>query len=175
MKYLKFQLFALAIASIAMFTSCDKDEKKPIPPGTTVTVTNTFQSDAFTNGTETAIEDLFSVPAGSLAATATTSDGLEFDNYLLNLYDINIGEKSISFDMVAEAGDPTYGDLFRTLEAGTVDRYYFNFAEGHNVDDWSSNNSSVNLRIDSGNILVVEIGEGYDFNPGISFTISLRR
>jgi len=34
-------------------------------------------------------------------------------------------------------------------------------------------NSSVNLRIDSDKVLVVEIGEGYDFKPGQNFTITL--
>jgi len=102
------------IFSIVSFTSCD---------GSSVTVTNTFQSTAFTMGTEEAIEDLFQVTAGSLAATANVVDDVEFSAYLLNLYDIDIDENSISFEVVAQDGDPTYGDLFRVLEPDTFDRY----------------------------------------------------
>lgn len=173
MKLLKLN-FSLLVLLFAL-TSCDKDEDKlPIISGSSVTVTNTFTSDAFTGGTETAIEDLFMVDAGSLAATATVIDGVEFPAYLLNLYDIDIDQTSITFTVVAQDGDPTYGDLFRVLEAGTTDRYYLTFAEDQNVNSSSSNNSSVNLRIDSDRVLVVEVGEGFDFKPNASFSISLR-
>lgn len=162
------------LISIPFFVSCNGDN--PTPPvifGSTVTVTNTFQSTAFTNGSEDPVEALFQVPEGSLAATATVSESVEFPAYLLNLYDIDIEESSISFTLVAEVDDPTYKDLFRTLEAGTIDRYYLTFDEAQNVAGFSSNNSSVNLRIDSDKILVIEIGEGFNFNPGTTFTISL--
>ncbi len=180
MKHLKLNslFFALLFTAFTL-TSCDRDddrgdkETSPIALGSSVTVTNTFQSTAFTQGVEVAIEDLFQVPAGSLAATANVGSAIEFSSYLLNLYDIDIDENSISFDVVAEAGDPTYGDLFRVLEADTFDRYYFSFDEAQNVSSFNSSNPSVNLRIDSANVLVVEIGEGYDFNPDQSFTITL--
>ncbi len=120
-----------------------------------------------------AIEDLFQQPSGALAATATVGDGVEFPAYLLNLYDIDIAEGSIRFEVVAQAGDPTYGDLFRILEPNTFDRYYLTFASAQNVNSFTSSNSSVNLRIDSDNVLVVEIGEGYDFKPGQNFSITL--
>lgn len=151
-------------------SSCKKD---PIALESNVTVTNTFQSTAFTSGTEEAIEDLFQVPAGSLAATATVSSAVEFPAYLLNLYDIDISETSISFKVVAEANDPNYGSLFRVLEPDTYDRYYLTFDTEQKVDGFTSSNASVNLRIDSDRVLVVEIGEGYDFKPGQSFTITL--
>ena len=89
------------------------------------------------------------------------------------LFDINISEDSIAFEVIAPANDPTFGSLFRILEAGTFDRYYFTFDEAQNVNGFSSSNPSVNLRIDAPNVLVVEIGEGYDFNPDQAFTISL--
>lgn len=176
MKSLKSNFLLLAfLFSLVTLTSCDDDDEITIPIslGSSVTVTNTFQSTAFTGGTETAIEDLFSVPAGSLAATANVGSAKEFSAYLLGLYDIEIDENSITFTVVAQAGDPTYGDLFRTLEANTVDRYYLTFDAAQNVSGFSSNNSSVNLRIDSNKVLVVEIGEGFDFNPGTTFTITL--
>lgn len=172
MKFLKSPLIYLAfVGSLTLFTSCGNDD--PITTGASVTVTNTFQSTAFTSDAELAIEDLFMQPAGSLAATATVSEGLEFDNYLLNLYDININETSISFTCVAEQNDPNYGTLFRVLEPATFDRYYFTFTEDQNISEGTSSNSSVSLRIDSDNVVVVVIGEGYDFKPGQSFTITL--
>lgn len=175
MKFSKLFVLVLGLSFTLGFSSCndDDDASSPITIGSTVTVTNTFESTAFTSGVETAIEDLFQVPAGSLAATATVGTGVEFPAYLLNLYDIDVEANSITFTVVAQAGDPTYGNLFRTLEANTVDRYYLTFDSMQNVNGATSNNSSVNLRIDSGEVLVVEIGEGFDFNPGTSFSITL--
>lgn len=175
MKFAKFNFLLLGLLfSTFTFTSCDDDDATPpITLGTSVTVTNTFQGTAFTMGVEEAIEDLFMQPAGSLAATANTSDGVEFPAYLLGLYDIDIDENSISFEVVAGANDPNYGSLFRILEADTYDRYYFTFAVAQNVNGFTSSNASVNLRMDSDRVMVVEIGEGYDFKPGQSFTITL--
>ena len=162
------------------FTSCNDDDDdvhniitQPITAGSNVTVTNTFQYTAFTSDAEVAIEDLFQVPTGSLAANANIGSGIEFSSYLLNLYDIDIDKNTIKFNVVAEANDPNYGTLFRVLESNTFDRYYLTFNETQNVSGFTSSNSSVNLRIDSSNVLVVEIGEGYDFNPDQSFTITL--
>lgn len=89
-------LFLGLLFSLVTFTSCDKDDdvSTPIIPGSNVTVTNTFQSTAFTEGAELAIEALFQVPAGSLAATANVGDDVEFPAYLLGLYDIDIDQNS---------------------------------------------------------------------------------
>lgn len=172
---LNYLVFGL-LFSLLTLTSCDKDDDGvtlPIAPGSSVTVSNTFQSTAFTGGAEQAIEDLFQVPAGSLAATANVGAAVEFPAYLLNLYDIDISENDIKFTVVAQSDDPTYGGLFRILEADTYDRYYLTFNAAQNVNEATSSNASVKLRIDSDKVLVVEIGEGYDFKPGQSFTISL--
>ncbi|MFK8005807.1 MAG: hypothetical protein AB8H03_05530 [Saprospiraceae bacterium] len=177
MKFSKFNFLIVGLfVSLATFTSCgddDDDVTTPITLGSSVTVTNTFQSTAFTMGAEQAIEDLFQVPAGSLASTANTGAAVEFPAYLLNLYDIDIDENSISFEVVAQSDDPTYGDLFRILEADTYDRYYLTFDTAQDVSGFTSSNSFVNLRIDSDKVLVVEIGEGYDFKSGQSFSITL--
>ncbi len=170
---LKFGLLGLLLPTLVLFSCNEDEEPNPISSGASVTVTNTFQSDAFTDGAELAIEDLFMLDAGALAATATVGSGVEFSAYLLNLYDIDISENSIRFEVVAQEGDPTYGDLFRILEAGTVDRYYLTFDENQNVSSASSTNAAVNLRLDSDKVLVVEIGEGYDFKPGQNFTLTL--
>ena len=172
MKFSKLTFLPLILfCGIVSFTACSDDAA--ISSGAEVTVTNTFQATAQTSDVETTIEDVFQMPAGSLAATAIVADAVEFPAYLLGLYDIDIDENSISFEVVAQAGDPTYGDLFRTLEADTKDRYYLTFDEPQNVRSFSSNNASVNLRIDSDSIIVIEIGEGFDFNPGTTFTITL--
>ena len=167
MKNLSLLVLGLLFSTV-MFTSCSK-----IKYDSSVTVTNTFQSTAFTAGDEKPIEELFQVPAGSLAATATVSDGVEFKAYLLGLYDIDIDKKEISFTVVAQEGDDTYGDLYRVLEAETFDRYYLTFDEDQKVDGFTSDNAAVKLRVDSDKVLVVEIGEGFDFKPGASFTITL--
>ena len=173
MQILKNNLLTSVI--LLIFVGLISCSKELIEPDSKVTVTNTFQSIAFTNGAELAIEDLFQVPAGSLAATASVSEDVEFPKYLLNLYDIDIDRKSIEFTVVAQAGDPTYGNLFRVLEAGTVDRYYLTFEESHKVKSGTSSNSAVKLRVDSDKVLVIEIGEGYDFKPGQNFTIDLKK
>ena len=173
MKYLNIMFVALAILSLVSFSSCKKDDMNPLTLGSTLTVTNTLQSDGVTSGVETPIEPLFGLEENALAATATISEGVEFPNYLLGLYDIDIAENSISFELVAEANDPNYSAFFRTLEAGTYDRYYLTFEDSQNVSGFTSSDSSVNLRIDSDKILVVEIGEGFNFNPGTTFTITL--
>lgn len=176
MKYLKLNFLLLAILTATVFTSCSDDDNTttPITLGSNVTVTNTFQSTAFTEDAELAIEDLFQMPTGALAATATINANVEFSAYLLNLYDIDINENSIRFEVVAQADDATYGSLFRILEADTYDRYYLTFDKAQNVNSFTSSNSSVKLRMDTNNILVVEIGEGYDFKPGQNFTITLK-
>ncbi len=177
MKFSKINfLFLGLLFSLTTFISCSDDDDTPIIPislGSSVTVTNTFQSTAFTMGAEVAIEDLFQAPAGSLAATANVGAAVEFPAYLLNLYDIDINENSINFEVVAQADDPNYGTLFRVLEADTYDRYYLTFNSAQDVTNFTSNNSSVSLRIDSDKVLVVEIGEGFDFKTGASFAITL--
>lgn len=158
------------ILSAISILSCSKIKNESV-----ITVRNTFQSEAFTGGAELTIEELFEVPEKSLEATSTfDKDDMEFTAYLLGLYDINFTKNTIEFRLAAEAGDDTYGDLFRTIEAGTFDRYYFTFDKGHKIKNGESNNSSVNFSVISDNELMVEITEGYDFNPGIQFTIDLK-
>lgn len=177
MKFLEKNAFlAMVAVFLLVFASCDDDEgdsSTPIVLGSSVTVTNTLESDMITGGTETTIEMLFGLGEGALASNATVTDAVEFSNYLLGLYDIDIDENEISFELVASADDSTYMDFFRTLEAGTTDRYYFTFDKAQNVTGSTSSDASVNLRVDADTVLVVEIGEGFSFNPGSSFTINL--
>lgn len=172
-KHVTLSLFIVSVLLIS--TACSKVKKD-----TAITVRNTIQiaadpSNGGTGGVETAIEGLFQQPENSLQATANFSkDDAEFPGYLLGLYDIDFGKKSIHFRLAAEAGDPTYGSFFRIIEAGTFDRYYFNFDAPHRIKSGESDNSSVAFRVISDNEVVVEIGEGFNFNPGTEFTIDLK-
>lgn len=69
--------------------------------------------------------------------------------------------------------DPFWIQQFGVFPAGKFDRYYFTYAQPHGITSANSNNSSVQLRIDSETVVIVEISEGYDFNPGIAFSIDL--
>ncbi len=145
----------------------------PIAYDETVVLNNTIQSDAATNGEEIPVEELFGVPANTFAQAAIIRDKVEYIGYLNGLYDIDLDPNCITFDLVALADDPLYGPLFRVLEEGTVDRYYFEFPEGHNISGGTSSNSSVNFEILSPTEFVIEIGEGFNFFPGESFKIDL--
>jgi len=145
----------------------------PIQFDDTVVLTNTFQSDEATNGEEIAVEELFGVPGNTYAQAAIIRDKFEYIGYLDGLYDIDLDPECLTFNLVATADHPVYGDLFRVLEEGTVDRYYFNFPEGHNVSSAVSNNGAVQLVVLSSTEFVVEIGEGFNFFPGESFKFDL--
>ncbi len=178
---LKTLLLAFAFGTFVLSSCSDDDEVKinPITLGTEVTVTNTLQTAADpslggTGGTELPIETIFGLAENALAGTATVSDSIEFSAFLMGLYDINISENSIQYTLVAAADDPIYSGFFRTLEAGTYDRYYFNFDAAQNITGFTSSNSSVTLNVISATKIAVEIGEGFDFNPGATFTITLK-
>ena len=160
-------------ASFSITLSEDLPTTPQILNGESIAIRNTFQGIEITDGVEERIEDLFGAPAGSLEATTTVVNGVEFPAYLLGLYDIDVNENSIEYTLVAQADDPNYGSLFRTIEAGSFDRYYITLGLEHNVESFTSSDPAVNLRIDSDTILVVEIGEGFVFEPGASFTITL--
>lgn len=161
-------------ASFTITLSEDEPATAQILNGESVHVRNTFQGIAITDGVEEKIEDLFGAPAGSLEATTTVVEGVEFPAYLLGLYDIDVDGNSITYTLVAEVDDVSYGSLFRTIEAGSFDRYYLTFDLDHNVESFTSSDAAVNLRIDSDNVLVIEIGEGFVFQPGATFTITLK-
>ncbi|MEM6804739.1 MAG: nuclear transport factor 2 family protein, partial [Bacteroidota bacterium] len=105
-------------------------------------------------------------------AQDTSATGLPFN--INGLYEIDFTETSIDFRLLPDSSDTFWIQQFGVFPAGKFDRYYFTLSESHNISAFSSNNSSVSLRIDSDSVVVVEISEGYDFNPGISFSISLR-
>lgn len=174
-------LLFLVLLTSTLFIACDNDDDdntSPISIGATVNVRNTLQTSADpsqggTGGVEVPIEAIVGVPDGTFELSATVFDGIEFDNYLNNLYDIDLSADAITFTLVADANDPFYSAFFRTIEAGTFDRYYLSFPDGHNINSASPDNQSVSLEIISANEVVVVIGEGWNFNPGSTFTITL--
>ncbi len=104
-------------------------------------------------------------------AQPSSATGLPFD--INGLYEIDFTGTSIDFTLLPDSSDPFWIGQFGVFGAGKVDRYYFTFSEAHNISSGISTNPSVNLRVDSDKVVVVELSEGYDFNPGIAFSISL--
>lgn len=161
-----------------LLTACDKEEESPSILNSEVTVSNTLQTAADpsmggTGGVETPIETVFGLPAGALIITKTVSNGIEYPGYLDGLYDIDLSDEEITYDLVAPADPPVYANFFRTIEANTFDRYYFNFDRAHQIRSGTASNPAVSLTVISDTEIRVQIGEGFDFNPGSSFTINL--
>lgn len=170
-------LFCL-FSALLFLNSCDKDKDNPVLLNSEVTVSNTLQTAADpsmggTGGVETPIETVFGLPAGALTITTTVNDEIEFKGYLDGLYDIDLSDNLISYNLVAPADHPVYSNFFRTIEANTFDRYYFKFDRNHNISSSTSDNASVSLSIISDSEIMVQIGEGFNFNPGSSFSINL--
>lgn len=171
-------IWILTLVSLSFF-SCDKDEETPpIQLNSVVTVSNTLQTAADpsmggTGGVETPIEAIFGLPEGTFELSTNVTSGIEFAGYLDGLYDIDLSENQLSYRLVAAPDHPIYSNFYRTIEANTFDRYYFEFAAAHNIESADSDNNSVSMRILSNTRIVVEISEGFDFNPGSSFTINL--
>mgnify|MGYP006935328015 CR=1 FL=1 len=105
----------------------------------------------------------------ALAADLTSAGG----PIVNGLYAINFTANTIEYTMLTEGDDPFWINNYRTLEEGVFDRYYLTFSNQHNIGAFSCSNPAINLRIDSENIIVVEIGEGFVFQPGAAFTINL--
>lgn len=183
--------FKFSCCLILIFTlcSCKNDDNVlvsiPIANGSSVELSNTYQSTEDTMDEEVPIEEYRDVPAGSLKAESLVGESVEFTGYLDGLYDINLEETLITFDLVAESADDFYKDLFRTFPAGTFDRYYFQFDERPKIFAYTVVASSVERgsfdEISAGAItlllddttLIVQIGTGFEFKPGTRFEISL--
>ena len=171
-------LFIGCLFVITILSSCDKDDEAPTFLNSEVEISNTLETAADpsmggTGGVETPIETILGLPAGTFIISVAVDDGIEFNDYLDGLYDIDLSENQISYNLVAPADHPIYSNFFRTIEANTFDRYYFKFSSNHNISSSNSNNSSVSLIIISDDEILIEIGEGFNFNPGSSFNITL--
>lgn len=172
-----------AFLGILTLSSCDKNETQPLTEGVEITLRNTLQDP---NEVEATYASLFGAADDAFDEFATLSNavsefptalsqspatGAPFD--ISGLYDIDLTENSIDFTALPGEDDPFWMNVFGLFPEGKVDRYYLTFSESHNISGFNSNNDSVGLRIDSETVVVVEISEGYDLKPGISFSIDL--
>lgn len=184
MKSLK--LCCVFLSSVLVLSACSSDDDGnesgagPLTEGVSITLRNTLEE----GGPEGSFPSLFGLPDDSYDEAGVVSfSASEFPTALAQpespagdisgLYDIDLNQNSIDFTLLPTADDPFWTNVFGLFPAGKFDRYYLTFSEPHNITSSSSTNSAVSLRIDSANVAVVEITEGYDLNPGISFSINL--
>jgi len=171
--------------SVLMLGACSSDDDElmdsgPLSEGAEITLRNTLQE----GGPEGSFPALFGQPDDAYDETGTLSFSTsEFPTALAQpgspagdisgLYDIDLNANSITYTFLPSAEDPFWTNIFGVFPAGKFDRYYLTFSEPHGITGSTSSNSSVSLRIDSDTVAVVEIAEGYDMNPPMSFTITL--
>lgn len=172
---------AMLLAALLALSACGS-EAEPLADVDDITLRNTLEEGG---GPETAFPALFELPEDAFDEFATfSSDSSEFPTALAQaetplgpisgLYDIDFTNDSISFTLLPTADDPFWTNVFEVFPEGKFDRYYFTFDDEHGVESFRSNDDTVTLRIDSPTVLVVEISEGYDMNPGTAFTIDLK-
>lgn len=183
-----FKLTMIAIIGLLSFSSCSDDDDnvtvKPLNEGVDITLRNTLQDPGEAEVTYASLFgqandafDEFATLSNTTTefATALAQSGTPVGD-ISGLYEIDFTENSISFKVLPELNDPFWGgfaEIFGVTPAGKTDRYYFTFSDAHKVTSFSSTDNAVNLRIDSDNVFVVEIGEGFDVQPGATFTITL--
>lgn len=143
-------------------TSCGKD---PIKDGASVTVQNTLES-LIVPSFET--ETNFGAPA-----TADVGDDVEFAAFV-GIYDIDVSDSQIEFSMSdAAVADSTISGLFRTIEDGTFDRYYFTFDEEQKFESATSSSEFVDVSVTGDTEVKVEVGSGFVFGENAAFTLTL--
>lgn len=177
------KILFLALLGIFSMSSCgdDDDDLQPLSEGLGITLRNTLQDP---NESEVTYPSLFGQANDAYDELATLSNlTTEFATALAQtgtpagdingLYAIDFTENSIRFNVLPDNSDPFWRNVFGLFPAGKTDRYYFTFSEPHNISGFSSDNNSLNLRIDSETVIVVELSEGYDLQPGVSFSVTL--
>lgn len=180
-------LLAISIAACGgSDDATDNNDAAIIEEGTQVTLRNTLQDPG---QSEVAYAQLFGQDEAAFDETGTVSyatsefetalaqQGVTFMGMTIDvsgLYDIDMDEDSISFTLLPSAQDPFWSNVFGVFPEGKLDRYYLTFSQPHNIKGFTSDNESINLRIDSDTVVVVEVGAGYDMAPGAAFTIELQ-
>lgn len=170
----------LIVAVGVIVAACGSDTG-PLNGAGDITLRNTLEEGG---GPETAFPALFGLPEDAFDESGRFStEQSEFPTALAQpetplgeisgLYDIDLSEDQIAFTLLPTADDPFWVNVFEVFPAGKFDRYYFTFDAEHGVTGFESSDETVRLRIDSPTVLVVEISEGYDMNPGTAFTITL--
>jgi len=178
-------VFSIVLSALTL-SACDSNDDDentvsgPLSEGVEITLRNTLQE----GGPEGTFPALFGLADDAYDETGSMSfSASEFPTALAQpgspagdisgLYDINLNADSISYTLLPSADDPFWSNVFGVFPAGKFDRYYLTFSEPHGITNSTSSNSSVSLRIDSDTVVVVEIAEGYDMNPPMSFSIDL--
>lgn len=195
MKFMKAHLIVIVTAmAVAACSSSDDDDSSPgtidtdesevtdslFAEGSSITLRNTLEE----GGPEGSFPGLFGLPDDSYDELAILSySESEFPTALAQpgspagdisgLYAIDFSEQSIEYRLLPAADDPFWSGVFGVFPMGKFDRYYFTFSEPHGITSGVSSNSSVTLRIDSETVIVVQISEGYDMAPGVSFSINI--
>lgn len=157
----------------------EHDASGGLPVGADITLRNTLEEEG---SPETAFPALFGQSEDAFDEFSTLSlDEVEFATALAQpgtpvgdisgLYEIDMTGSEIHFTLLPTADDPFWVNVFEDFPPGKFDRYYLTFSEPHNVESFRSSNNAVTLRVDSPTVLVVEIGEGYEMHPGVSFHI----
>ena len=177
MKLMK--LVLLAATAMLALTACASDGV--LTSGTEITLRNTLQDPG---EPETSFPGLFGLPDDAFDEFATLSaDEPEFTAALAQLdtpfgdisglYEIDLSENSIDVTLLPTADDPFWVNVFGVFPEGKFDRYYLTFSEAHGITSGTSSDDTVSLRIDSPTVAVLELSEGYDMNPGTTFSIEL--
>ncbi len=182
------KIILAAILGMFVVSGCDSDDDDPagiqLTEGVSITMRNTLEE----GGPEGSFPSQFGAPDDAFDENATLSfSSAEFPTALMQsgtpvgdipgLYAIDFTSNQISFAVLPQADDPFWSgvaDVFGVFPQGKFDRYYFTFAQPHNITSGVSSNSAVGLRVDSDTVVVVEIMEGYELNPGVSWTIDLQ-
>ena len=172
----------LSVAILSACSSNDDDNNtttNSLVEGMSITLRNTLEE----GGIESSFPSLFGQTDDAFDETGVLSfSESEFPTALAQpsvaggisgLYNIDLDASSINFTLLPAADDPFWVNVFEVFPAGKFDRYYLTFSEPHNITGSTSSNSSVSLRIDSDLVVVVQIAEGYDMNPPMSFSITL--
>lgn len=177
MKLIKLQILLVAVMAITFFISCDNDDDVTIftvEEGNTVTMRNTYNDSHVPEISFSSYLDFAFAGSEVEFPEALKVQLPDSESPMINgLYAIDLSENSITYKLLPSAEDEFWKTNYRTLEAGVKDRYYLTFSENHNVSDFTASNPAINLRIDANNVLVVEVGEGFVFQPGAAFSISL--
>lgn len=133
--------------------------------GNDFTVSHTYESSLETSGVE--------VPVGVPATATITSGGPELVSFA-DIYDIDVDSDSIS--MVFNLDPGAGSDPSRVIEAGTFDRYYFEFDLGTN--EFLSTASAApaatlvpSVSISGSDTIVVAVGPGMQIGNGFNALI----
>jgi len=177
------KILLLALLGILAFSSCKDDDEdlQPLNEGVNITLRNTLQDPNEAEVTYASLfgqaddaYDEFAILSNTTSefATALAQVGTPAGD-ISGLYNIDFTENSINFTVLPDNTNPFWSNVFGLFPVGKVDRYYFTFSEPHNISGFSSNNSSLNVRIDSDTVIVVELTEGYNLEPGVAFNVTL--